>query len=103
MKLLAAKIARGLTIRCWWCGEPMYPEPERNFDGRPLEADHSKSRSVYGSHGNPADRLLHHRCNRERGDGRRDHLRPALTGSEPTGGTPVADAVLGVRVLDWPT
>jgi hypothetical protein len=60
---------------CWWCGKPMYREAEANFDGSPLHADHSTAR-VKG--GLDADRLLHGRCNSERGDGSRDHLRPVL-------------------------
>lgn len=53
---------------CWWCGRPM----DRTHA---LDADHSTSRSHGGQH---ADRLLHARCNRQRGDGNRDHRRPAL-------------------------
>jgi len=53
---------------CWWCGRPMY----RSQD---LAADHTLARARGGGH---ADRLLHARCNTERGDGSRDHLRPAL-------------------------
>jgi hypothetical protein len=61
-------------VACWWCDEPMY----RSQD---LDADHSRARS----HGGVlADRLLHAGCNRARGDGSRDHLRPALTG-QPVG------------------
>ena len=53
---------------CWWCGEPMY----RTQD---LDADHDTARAHGGQH---ANRLLHTPCNRARGDGSRDHLRPAL-------------------------
>lgn len=69
---------------CWWCGEPMYRDPKRNPDYDPrstdpdngkLAADHSHARAHGGTH---ADRLLHGRCNKERGDGSRDHQRPAL-------------------------
>jgi hypothetical protein len=60
---------------CWWCGQPMYRDPARNFDGKPLNADHTISRAKGGT---VADRLLHERCNKERGDGSRDHTRPAL-------------------------
>ncbi|WP_307677173.1 hypothetical protein [Nocardia pseudovaccinii] len=42
-----------------------------------LDGDHSIARAHGGT---VADRLLHSWCNRERGDGSRDHLRPALTG-----------------------
>ncbi|MDV6271092.1 hypothetical protein [Rhodococcus globerulus] len=68
---------------CFWCGKPMYRDPLRNPDRAPLEADHSTARSLGGK---IADRLLHMRCNRSRGDGRRDHLRPAIAntpGQEP--------------------
>lgn len=53
---------------CWWCGQPMYRAED-------LAADHSESRA---SGGRTADRLLHALCNSQRGDGSRDHLRPAL-------------------------
>ena len=56
--------------RCWWCGEPMYKAQD-------LAADHTKSRALHN--GTNADRLLHDLCNKQRGDGSRDHLRPALT------------------------
>jgi hypothetical protein len=60
-----------------------------------LSADHSVPRSVGGT---TADRLLHSWCNSERGDGSRDHLRPALTGKRST-----RDGVdLGRRVMAWP-
>lgn len=72
----------------------MYRDPERNFDRAPLEADHSRSRSLHGTASNPADRLLHRQCNRERGDGTRDHKRPALTSSVP--------AAAGSYALRWP-
>uniref|UniRef100_UPI001C3FCB02 hypothetical protein n=1 Tax=Nocardia rhamnosiphila TaxID=426716 RepID=UPI001C3FCB02 len=62
--------------RCWWCDEPMHRQAERNWDEAGLEADHVQARSKGGV---KADRLLHMTCNRERGDGSRDHLRPALT------------------------
>lgn len=60
---------------CYWCGNRLFREPTKNWDGHPLEADHSTSRSNGGTQ---ADRLLHKRCNASRGDGSRDHLRPAL-------------------------
>lgn len=53
---------------CWWCGLPMYRS-------QALAADHSRSRA---NGGKLADRLLHLRCNAERGDGSNDHKRPAL-------------------------
>ncbi|KZM70768.1 hypothetical protein [Nocardia terpenica] len=62
---------------CWWCGMPMYRDPARNFDQRQLQGDHSTARAVGGT---VTDRLLHATCNGSRGDGSRDHLRPAITG-----------------------
>ncbi|NDK91047.1 hypothetical protein GYA93_15860 [Gordonia desulfuricans] len=56
---------------CWWCGEPMHRT-------QALDADHSNPRDKGGT---KADRLLHAPCNRARGNGDRDHLRPALTGT----------------------
>ena len=53
---------------CWWCGRPMYRS-------QGLAADHTQARARGGRH---ADRLLHTLCNAARGDGSRDHLRPAL-------------------------
>ncbi|WP_414122888.1 hypothetical protein [Corynebacterium nuruki] len=53
---------------CWWCGRPM----EHTMA---LDADHTTSRS-HG--GRQADRLLHARCNRQRGAGDQDDRRPAL-------------------------
>lgn len=62
---------------CWWCGRGMYRDKTKNWDSQPLEADHTQARSQGGT---KADRLLCSTCNRQRGDGSRDHLRPALTG-----------------------
>ena len=59
----------------------MYIDPERNPDGKALHADHTVTRA---SGGTIADRLMHDLCNKTRGDGRRDHLRPALLA--PRGG-----------------
>ena len=68
---------------CWWCGAKMWRDPARNYDRRPLHADHSRSRSMYGLGNTVADRLLHASCNEQRGDGSRDDQRPALTGDRP--------------------
>lgn len=73
---------------CWWCDEPM-------FKAQGLQADHSHPRSAGGT---IADRLLHGDCNNERGDGSRDHLRPALTGRRNR--KAVVD--LGHRAMAWP-
>ncbi|GJJ23715.1 hypothetical protein [Mycolicibacterium mageritense] len=64
---------------CWWCGRKMFRDPSRNFDGKALNADHERSRAVYGTAGNAANRLLHDTCNKQRQDGSRDDQRPALT------------------------
>jgi hypothetical protein len=78
---------------CWWCGEPMYL-------AQGLHADHSHARGA-GGLGTLPDRLLHGRCNEQRGDGRNDHQRPALTGQPmATKGTMMAD--LGIRAMPWP-
>ena len=53
----------------------MFKKPEKNFDGKPLQADHEIARR---NGGKIAGRLLHARCNASRGTGKRDHLRPAL-------------------------
>lgn len=76
---------------CWWCGRPM----DR---AHTLDADHSESRSHGGKH---ADRLLHSRCNRQRGDGTRDHLRPAL---HTPGGLPTLPVTMTQGGIDprWP-
>lgn len=79
---------------CWWCGEPMYRDPDRNPDGRPLSADHTVPRSKGGT---LADRLLHWQCNTDRGDGDRDDHRPALTGATVT-----VNHDLGVLQMAWP-
>ncbi|GAA2022437.1 hypothetical protein GCM10009756_10090 [Pseudokineococcus marinus] len=73
---------------CWWCGRPMYPQTQPGT----LDADHGRARA-HGGH--QADRLLHSPCNRSRGDGSRDHLRPALTG------VPVQRSRRPVTSRDW--
>ncbi|WP_420894421.1 hypothetical protein [Tsukamurella tyrosinosolvens] len=83
---------------CWWCAQPMYRDHARNWDHGVLEADHSLARSHGGQR---ADRLLHMTCNRQRQDGSRDHLRPALTG-QPIGDTSPADDGLTPRHFTWP-
>ncbi|TQR82819.1 hypothetical protein D8S82_30325 [Mycobacterium hodleri] len=79
---------------CWWCGRPMHRDAARNWDGLALHADHSRARARGGT---TADRLLHDTCNKQRGDGTRDHLRPAASG-------PPADerADLGRLAMPWP-
>lgn len=81
----------------------MYRDPAANWDGQALAADHSKTLADAKRLGTmtKADRLLHGICNKERGDGSRDQLRPAITGTPP-GKTPVTEDVLGFRAMDWP-
>ncbi|MCK0517881.1 hypothetical protein [Williamsia sp. DF01-3] len=85
---------------CWWCNKPMYLEAERNWDREVLAADHTHTRATGGT---KADRLLHGRCNKQRGDGSRDHLRPAITGESPTetAKTP-AGRLVGHTAMNWP-
>jgi hypothetical protein len=82
---------------CWWCGRPMFRDADRNHDHRALHADHTQSRSRGGR---VADRLLHASCNGARGDGSRDHERPAAgaTGRDRTPG----QFDLGDLAMDWP-
>lgn len=60
---------------------PDYDPHATRRDGKPdtltgvLAGDHTNPRSAGGTQ---ADRLLHGLCNTQRGDGRRDHERPAL-------------------------
>lgn len=74
---------------CWWCGEGLYLS-------QALHGDHEIPRSLGGQ---LPTRLLHAECNSARGDGRRDHLRPAITG-QPISQRRRTD--LGRRVLRWP-
>ncbi|MDK4328402.1 hypothetical protein QPX56_06405 [Corynebacterium pseudodiphtheriticum] len=80
---------------CWWCKKPMYREPERNPDGKPLAADHVEPGGA--SRREPASRLLHFTCNSARGDGSRDHLRPAVVGFRELGMKPGS----GGAAFDW--
>lgn len=76
----------------------MFRRDELNFDAKKLNADHSDARA-YG--GTKADRLLHDKCNKERGKGDRDHLRPVLTGMEIEDAV-TTESALGVRLIPWP-
>ena len=78
---------------CWWCGLPMRKEASKNFDGQALAADHSQARSLGGM---LADRLLHGSCNSQRGDGKRDNRRPAITGAAVSPAEPGCDLA-----MDW--
>ncbi|MFD6357932.1 hypothetical protein [Nocardia tengchongensis] len=83
---------------CWWCTRPMYRDAGRNFDERQLQGDHSKSRAMGGV---VTDRLLHAKCNGERGDGSRDHLRPALTGQPVEEGQAADDRSAWCLLTGW--
>lgn len=76
---------------CWWCGQGLYPE-------QGLHADHSIPRSQGGTR---ADRLVHKSCNLERGDGRNDWRRPALTG-KPVNDRKQVPVDLGKLSMPWP-
>lgn len=99
-------------IPCWWCGKPMFRDRTKNHDYNPhairrdgkidttsgaLSHDHTRSRAKHGTTNNHANRLLHGLCNKQRGDGSRDHLRPAIT---RTTDTPVTN--LGTLAMAWP-
>ncbi|WP_255183239.1 MULTISPECIES: hypothetical protein [unclassified Rhodococcus (in: high G+C Gram-positive bacteria)] len=89
VKSLKAKHTDGSP--CWWCGLPMWLDDALNWDGQTLAGDHSRSRALHT--GTKADRLLHGICNKRRGAGLKDHLRPAVTGDPP-------DAPLDTEVDD---
>lgn len=59
---------------CPGCHHPMYRNPNRNHDHRPLEADHTKDLKHHGP--GDADRLLCSTCNRRRGAGHDERLTP---------------------------
>lgn len=70
---------------CDWCGLPRWKDPTRNWDHDPnvpgsgkLQGDHgAMTRAEAVRRGLPIplpDRLLHRRCNQQRGDGVNDHL-----------------------------
>lgn len=98
---------------CDWDGRPMYLDRTRNWDYDPdsanpnsgeLQGDHSEmSRREcikLGIPVPPPNRLLHAECNRQRGDGRNDHLawinsgKPPVISSEPSVTTELA--------MPWP-
>lgn len=45
---------------CEYCGQPMYKDPTKNFDGKPLNADHEALDKT-----KQASRLLHDQCNKK--------------------------------------
>ena len=90
---------------CWWCDLPRFKQPaghHRNWDAKALAGDHSVPRVAGGL---LADRLLHGTCNSQRGDGRWDDERPALTGVHPSEWRPgsgvVVHAAADNLVMDW--
>jgi hypothetical protein len=77
---------------CDWCGKPMYLDGTHNWDYNPdilnsgtLQGDHEEmTRAEAIRQGVPIplpDRLLHRRCNQQRGDGINDHLAAANRGA----------------------
>lgn len=74
---------------CEICGEPMYADPERNFDGAMLEADHEQ-----GDKTRLANRLLHRTCNRQIAN----HWVKHGDGWNTKHGTPETDNTN----IDWP-
>lgn len=90
---------------CAWCGKPLWLDGTRNWDYDPnipgsgtLQGDHGKmTRAEAVRRGLPiplADRLLHRRCNQQRGDGVNDHL---AVGNRQTAG-PTTEKLL----MPWP-
>lgn len=74
---------------CPGCGQPMFRDPRRNHDGRPLEADHEADLKHHGP--GDANRLLCSTCNRSRGAGHDERLPMSRGGSATTPG----------RVIGW--
>ncbi len=73
-----------------------------------LDADHDEARAHGGE---KATRLLHAICNRQRGDGSRDDVRPAITGVWPPPAMNVSPSTQAGQtgppepradVLNWP-
>lgn len=96
----AARLHRTHTdgTPCWWCGKPMYRDPQRNWDHHTLAADHTIARAHGGTR---ADRLLHATCNKQRGDGHHDHQRPALTQHPHHDPTPTTNHLAPLAINCW--
>lgn len=88
----------------------MYRNRTRNPDYDPnsndrasgsLAGDHTHTRAAGGT---TTDRLLHGRCNKERGDGTRDHLRPALNHNlnRQPDPTPTPPTLGNLAITCWP-
>lgn len=67
---------------CWWCGLPMFKDKTKNWDNKALARDHVAAGGARDRIED--DRLLHLTCNSQRQDGRRDHLRPVVSGRNPS-------------------
>ena len=87
---------------CYWCGLPMFKDRLRNWDRKTLAGDHSVPRVAGGK---LCDRLLHSKCNGQRGDGRMDRQRPVLTDTHPRDWSAKRDAVeqhpTELLAMDW--
>lgn len=80
--------------KCSWCGRPMFKDPQKNWDGKPLNAHHPEGQPTRTT----ANELLHETCNKQCGKpGTREHLRPSQTTPDPD-----TDPALGRLVLPWP-
>lgn len=66
---------------CSHCGKPMYRDPDRNFDGAPLEAQHADALANHADKQRAplASELMHRFCNRSLGDGTREVTPPGQT------------------------
>lgn len=80
---------------CEWCGRPMWLDATLNYDYNPEKPNLRGNGVLQGDHSNmsraeslrmglpvlPPDRLLHARCNNQRGQGENDHLAVTNAGS----------------------
>lgn len=90
---------------CDWCKRPMWKDRTKNYDYDPhgsdtsgtLQADHSgmsRAEAIQRGLQVPlADRLLHGRCNVQRGNGENDHI---LSGESPLG------IIEDELIMPWP-
>lgn len=100
---------------CEWCGKPMWLDPTKNWDYNP---DVPYSGGLHGDHGDMTraeaqrlglppplpNRLLHGRCNNQRGDGINDHLAVVNQGKRTTEGKTDPATTTGNtdRAMPWP-
>lgn len=99
---------------CFWDGRPMYLDRTRNWDYDPnssnptsgeLQGDHEMSRAEALRQGVQIplpNRLMHAECNRQRGDGRNDHLAWGNSGRPPVMDMPSDAAVTEHLLMPWP-